>query len=210
MSVGPDKSRLAEYGEPTWDIARLFPRQGTWTAAEYVAMDTNQLVGFSNGFVEVLPTPTLTHQLVAGLPVRLLAAYVEPNRLGTVVAAPYKVRLEEGRYREPDVVFMRAGHEFRLSEQFALGADLVMEVVSEGDENRIRDLVAKRAEYAAAGIPEYWIVDPEQGQITVLTLDGATYTVHGEFSRGQQATSKLLPGFAVDVTSALAPKRVGG
>ena len=65
----------------------------------------------------------------------------------------------------------------------------------------------KREEYAKAGIPEYWIVDPELGQITVLVLDGSVYAVHGEFARGQQATSKLLPGFAVDVTAALAPKR---
>jgi Uma2 family endonuclease len=80
-------------------------------------------------------------------------------------------------------------------------------VVSGGEDDRRGDLTNKRAEYAAAGIPEYWIVDPEEGRITVLILDGTTYTVHGEFSRGQQATSKLLPGFVVDVASALAPKR---
>jgi hypothetical protein len=40
----------------------------------------------------------------------------------------------------------------------------------------------------------------------VLTLDGQTYVVHGEFKRGEQATSKLLPGFVVDVTSALTAK----
>ena len=47
-----------------------------------------------------------------------------------------------------------------------------MEVVSSGDEDRRRDLKTKRDEYALAGIPEYWIVDPELDQITVLTLDG--------------------------------------
>jgi hypothetical protein len=51
------------------------------------------------------------------------------------------------------------------------------------------------------------VYDREQGQITVLTLCGTTYAVDGEFSRGQRATSKLLPGFAVDMTSALAAKR---
>ncbi len=47
----------------------------------------------------------------------------------------------------------------------------------------------------------------EKGQITVLTLDGTEYAVHGTFARGEQATSKLLPGFGVDVTDALAAKR---
>jgi Uma2 family endonuclease len=60
---------------------------------------------------------------------------------------------------------------------------------------------------SSSSFPKYWIVDPELGQITVLTLDERTYVVHGEFKPGQQATSKLLPGFAVDITSALEPKR---
>ena len=207
MSIAPDKPRLPVYGEPTWEIAQLFPTQGTWSEAEYLALDTNHLVEFSDGFVEFLPMPRLTHQLIAQLLFRLLQAFVEDNGLGTVVSAPYKVRLWEGKYREPDVLFMRADHVSRLTEQYSEGADLVMEVVSDGDENRLRDLVTKRDEYARAGIPEYWIVDPELEQISVLTLDGMSYAVHGEFKRGEQATSKLLGGFAVDVSAALAPKR---
>ena len=79
-----------------------------------------------------------------------------------------------------------------------------MEVVSEGAENRKRDLETKRQEYAEAGISEYWIVDPQEQRITVLTLDGQTYRVHGEFVPGMQATSVLLPGFSVDVESVFA------
>jgi Uma2 family endonuclease len=60
---------------------------------------------------------------------------------------------------------------------------------------------------ASPALRIYWIVDPELGQIRVLTLNNQTYVVHGEFKRGDQAASKLLPGFAVDVTSALDPKR---
>ena len=85
-----------------------------------------------------------------------------------------------------------------------------MEVVSSSDDDRSRDLETKREEYAQARIPEYWIVDPEVGQITVLTLDGETYVVHGEFKRGEQATSKLLPGFAVDVATVRPALRPAG
>jgi len=207
MSIARDNPRPPVYGEPTWEIAQLFPTQGTWSEAEYLALDTNHLVEFSDGFVEFLPMPTMTHQLIAHLLHRLLVAFVEDNGLGTVVGAPYVVRLWQGKCRAPDVLFMRADHASRLGEQYSEGADLVMEVVSDGDENHLRDLVAKRDEYARAGIPEYWIVDPELGQISVLTLDGTSYAVHGEFKRGEHATSKLLPGFAVDVSAALAPKR---
>ena len=77
-----------------------------------------------------------------------------------------------------------------------------MEVVSEDDPGR--DLDTKRGEYAQAGIPEYWIVDPQQQRIIVLRLDGDRYLEHGTFGPGQRATSHLLPGFDVDVSAALA------
>jgi Uma2 family endonuclease len=102
---------------------------------------------------------------------------------------------------------MLVEHASRITDDFWIGADLVMEVVSGSESDRRRDLVKKREDYAKANIPEYWIVDPDLGQITILTLEGTAYAVHGTFSRGEQATSKLLPGFAVDVTVALAAKR---
>jgi len=52
---------------------------------------------------------------------------------------------------------------------------LVVEVVSPGRENADRDYRYKRSQYQARGIAEYWIVDPIQKQITVLTLVSGLY-----------------------------------
>ena len=60
--------------------------------------------------------------------------------------------------------------------------------------------MTKRREYAQAGIPEYWIVDPTDASITVLTLQGQEYALHGEFVAGETALSVLLEGFTVDVS----------
>ncbi len=50
---------------------------------------------------------------------------------------------------------------------------LIIEVVSPGTTNRTRDYRYKRTEYAARGIAEYWIVDPEERKITIcLWVDG--------------------------------------
>jgi Uma2 family endonuclease len=203
-SLEPDGLR---YGEPTWDIAQLFPAQGTWTESEYFALETQRRMEFSHGFLEILPMPTVLHQRIAAFLFSALSAFVLGMNLGEVLFTGVRVRLWPGKFREPDVLFMSAEHSDRMTDQYWEGADLVMEIVSSADEDRRRDLKTKREEYALARIPEYWIVDPEFGQITVLTLEGQTYAVHGEFKRGEQATSKLLPGFGVDVTSALAPKR---
>lgn len=51
----------------------------------------------------------------------------------------------------------------------------VLEVVSPGKENEDRDYRYKRSEYAARGIAEYWIVDPERAHVVVLTLVDGLY-----------------------------------
>ena len=78
-----------------------------------------------------------------------------------------------------------------------LGADLVVEIVS--SDNPERDTREKRADYAEAGIPEYWIVKPEDETIMVLRLEGEQYAEHGVFRRGDTATSALLAGFTLSV-----------
>jgi Uma2 family endonuclease len=177
--------------------------QGSWCEGEYLLLQTNHLVELSNGFLEVLPMPTTSHQRLALYLYGLLLAFATGRDLGMVLAAPLRVRLWRGKFREPDVVFMSKAHADRIGEEYWKGADLVMEVVSGEREDRRRDLVTKRQEYARARIPEYWIIDPQEERITVLRLRGKRYIVHGEFARGTVATSHLLAGFAVDVNEAL-------
>jgi Uma2 family endonuclease len=188
-------------------VAYLFPAQGDWTEADYLCLDTNRLIELSEGCLEVHPMPTIFHQLIVGQLYDLLKAFVATHVPGMVLLAPLPVRLGSGKYREPAIVYLRPERVRDLHGQ-PEGADLAVEVVSEGAENRKRDLEIKRREYAAASIPEYWIVDPQERRITVLVLDGQAYRVHGEFGPGTQATSVLLPGFvvAVDAVFAAAPR----
>lgn len=187
--------------EPTWDVAKLFPFQGGWSESDYLALSesTNQLVELKQGRVEVLPMPTMAHQLIVTFLYDAIRAFARPKNLGIALIAPLRVRLAPGEFREPDVIFMLKEHRVRAANEFWEGADLIMEVVSRDPGSQKRDLVEKRADYESAGVPEYWIVDPFEKRITVLTLDGSAYAVYGEFEPGQQAGSQLLPGFAVEV-----------
>lgn len=195
------QEREAVLPEPAWEFARLFPAQGQWDEEDYFAIETNQLVEFSNGHLEVLEMPSITHQLIALALFRLFDRWVEAQALGKVLLAPIKVQLWPGKYREPDLLFIAPHRLAQRTDQYWLGADLVVEVISPGD--RQRDTKTKRREYAQAGIPEYWLVDPEAQTITVLTLTqtpgASSYRVHGEFRAGQHATSCLLADFVVDV-----------
>lgn len=189
-----------QYGRPTWEIAHLFPYQGAWSEDEYLALNSNHLIEFSSGVLEVLPMPTEQHQQIVLFLYRILFAFIAPNQLGTVLTAPLRVRLWDGKFREPDIVFLLAQHADRRGNKYWRGADLVMEVISEDDPER--DLVTKRVEYAQAGICEYWLLDPRDRTVAVLALDAAAgeYAVAGRYAQGDTARSVLLDGFAVEVT----------
>jgi Uma2 family endonuclease len=190
----------ASVGEPAWPVALLFPSQGEWTEEDYLALDTKRLIELSNGCLEVLPMPTPFHQLVAQFLFKLLDAFVILHKLGLAFMAPFCVRLRPKKIRQPDVVFLRPG---RLTSRTrpSAGADLAMEVVSEGAKARERDLVTKRTEYARARIPEYWIIDLVGKRIILLTLHGKKYRLRGEYVPGEKVASIELPGFEVEVAA---------
>ena len=192
--------------EPAWDIARLFPAQGHWSESTYLSFteSLNQLVELVDGRVEVLEMPTKSHQKAVQYLLNLLLTFLTSHRLGDAICAPYRVRLRGQTFREPDIIVYLAGHMSRFGERFGEGADLVMEVVSGDAASRTRDYEDKRRDYAEAGIPEYWIVDPTERRIMVLRLEGDTYSVSGEYAEGQEAESKLLAGFGVDIARVLA------
>ena len=182
-------------------LCDAMPPQGCWSDKQYLWLTdrTRRLVEFTDGQVEELPMPTFIHQAIIGFLYRLFDAYIEPLG-GIALFAGLRMRVREGKFREPDLLLLRNRSDPRNRDRFWLGADLVVEVVSPDDPTR--DLVTKRTDYAEAGIPEYWIVDPRFETVAVLTLaSGNIYVERGVFSRGDAATSPLLDGFSVDVTA---------
>ena len=185
-------------GAPFGEIAMVFPNQGHWSEKEYLDLSerTNRLVEMNEGCLEVPDFPGKIHQQITYFLLRSLEDFVRPNKLGKVIFAAYPLRLRDDRFREPDVLFVLTEHLAWFGGKFATGADLVVEVVSE---DRARDFHKKRSEYEEAGIPEYWIVDPRERQITVLGLVNGVYEVVGDYSGEGRAESKILPGFSVEL-----------
>lgn len=196
MSQAITLSKSSRPGEPVWEIAELFPQQGAWSEQDYLALTTNRLVEFDNGIIEILPLPTLNHQLIALFIYDLFRAFIAKRALGgKVLVAAYRLRISSGKYREPDVLYLSQEQIAKADQQFTDLAELVVEVVSSDKPDR--DYVSKRADYAAAGVPEYWIIDLEERQILVLRLERGVYVEHGRFTIGQQATSHRFSGLTV-------------
>jgi Uma2 family endonuclease len=183
----------------------LEPLQGLWSVEQYLALtnQTNRLIEYTDGVIEALPMPTDKHQAISLFLLLSLLAFVRP-RGGAVFYAPLRLEVRPGKFREPDLLLLERADDPRRQNEYWLGADLVVEIVS--PDMPKRDTEEKPVDYAEAGIPEYWIVNPLTDTVTVLTLQGEAYVEHGVFRRGDQASSRLLDGFGVDVNAVLDAK----
>jgi Uma2 family endonuclease len=194
--------------QPAWEVARLFPPQGKCSVADYLALteSSNQLVEYSAGFIEVLETPSEVHQFVLLAVYGQLAAFnrAHPRDPGfTLITAPFRIRLSADEFREPDLALMLDSHRARRNNQYWDRADLVVEILSPGKRAHDRDLLLKRTDYARAGIPEYWVVSPEDRTVTVFSLPASadSYAEPKTFRITDTLVSSLVPNLRVRVAA---------
>ena len=86
---------------------------------------------------------------------------------------------------------------------------LIVEVVSPGKPNRGRDYLRKRAQYDAIGIPEYLIVDPQEGVVILLVLMGEGYQEAGRYQGQQRLLSSTFPDLDLTAEQILAAGQMG-
>lgn len=113
----------------------------------------------------------------------------------------------EPKNRFPDLAVIRDEHIPLLQQRDTLRLSmpppvLVVEVVSPGDVQRDRDYIANRQQYQDRGIPEYWLIDPLQAQMLVLTLTDGSY--QGQPLQGEAAIASIgLPNLQLTVDQLL-------
>ncbi|MEM6691050.1 MAG: Uma2 family endonuclease [Planctomycetota bacterium] len=122
---------------------------------------------------------------------------------GRAFFAPLPLQVSETRAREPDVMFVFRQNSHQRDGRYWSAADFVVEVVSENDPNC--DFVAKARNYAIAGVPEYWIIDPRDRSVTRLHSPGdGSYAAKAVIGIGQTIKSMTLDGFQISVDALLA------
>jgi Uma2 family endonuclease len=196
----PPAVEIAAQSEWKDMLEEILPPQGEWSEEEYLVLTDhrNHLVEYTDGFLEVLPTPTREHQRMLKFLFHVFCQFFD-TRGGEVLFSPLRLRIRPGKFREPDLLLFLAASDPRGQNRFWDGADLALEVVSEDKPER--DLVDKRIDYAEGRIPEYWIVNPQNETITVLQLVGDAYKEAGCYRRGELAYSVLRPEFGVAVNT---------
>jgi len=188
-------------GEPAWEAAYMLPLQGSWSEEDFLKFHTNRMAELVDGRLEILPMPTLKHQRILRW---LLGMFEGAAPVGSITLfAPLPTRLFPGTIREPDLLYIAPENAPGPEVDYPTHIDLALEIVSPGKDARQRDYEDKRADYARAGISEYWIVDPLENQVTVLVLQDSIYIDHGVFRIGDVASGLLLPALSIDVRAML-------
>jgi Uma2 family endonuclease len=146
---------------------------GGFTADDYRRIpDEGRRIELLDGVVVVSPSPARPHQRAVTRLTVILDRSTPPS-LETLVG-PYDIRVRPVKVFEPDLLVLP-----RDDDQAAL---LVVEVLSKY--GRSYDRRVKRSEYQAAGIPSYWIIDPDAPSVTVLELSSRGSYREAEFFHG--------------------------
>lgn len=148
----------------------LMPLSGEWTADDLDALpDDGFRYELVDGVLLVSPSPAAPHQIgLAGLLFALHAAAPPQVR---VLPAPLDIRFTPTRQLQPDIVVIP-----RVTPSGPKVTDLpllAVEVLSPS--TRATDLTLKRHVFEQAGVPSYWLLDPEVPSLTVLELVDASY-----------------------------------
>jgi len=148
---------------------------GRMSYEEFLAWaDEGAHVEWVDGEVVFMSPVSTEHQLLAAFLAALLQFFVEANKLGLVLTAPFQMKLAvRPSGREPDVIFIARERRADLKKAYLDGpADLAIEVIS--PDSRARDRGDKYYEYEQAGVREYWLLDPirKQAEFYRLGSDG--------------------------------------
>jgi Uma2 family endonuclease len=128
---------------------------------EYLAWDEeHRIIEWHDGKAIVHMPPSKKHQEIAEFLSRLISLFVRMFSLGSAHIPPFEVRLPQGLgSREPDLFFVSTANQDKFdAHRFDGAPDLIVEIVS--DSSVSRDRQEKFRAYEAAGVAEYWIIDP--------------------------------------------------
>lgn len=172
----------------------LFYRYGA-TVADYERAATEDARLELLDEVLIMHSPaSIRHEDMFAFLLTLIREYATPRGLGRAFGSRAAMYLNDARRFEPDLIFIRSEHLHRLGEVALEGpADLVIEILSRA--TRDYDTGEKRDAYAEGGVPELWLIDPENRR---LLVDRPAGRRHAELAEGAFEPA-ALPGLQLDV-----------
>jgi Uma2 family endonuclease len=162
-------------------------RKGSYTWDDFVALPDDDRRELIDGELVEVEVPNGIHEYIVAMLAFYLVGYAK-KRGGSVRASGYKVRITERRGVMPDVQYFAPDNEPDQSQDVGLVAgrpDIAIEIISKS--GRRYDRIVKLGYYASIGVPEYWLVDPEN-----RTLERLVHTKDGYVIRETLEGSSLF------------------
>lgn len=174
-----------------------------FTFEEYLHYDdgTDNRYELEDGELILMNPPTFRHAFIISFLNDAFASQIRQLSLPWITLSGIGVRTSIIRARIPDICVINREEVANLDVSAVIeSAIIAVEIVS--PESRTRDYRFKRSEYSVVGIPEYWIVDPIEQKITVLTWVEGLYE-QVEFRGNERIVSQTFPELVLTVEQVL-------
>jgi Uma2 family endonuclease len=146
---------------------------------------------------EIIPmaAASRSHEELFGFLLTVLKIWVQRRNLGRVIGSQFVMKLDpQRRGRGPDIMFVTRERERLLTPTYLDGpADVAIEIISR--ESIGRDRGDKYVEYEAAGVREYWLLDPERQQAEFYRLTEAGHYRQALPEADNIFRSEVITGF---------------
>ncbi|MGE0129142.1 MAG: Uma2 family endonuclease [Blastocatellales bacterium] len=186
----------------TSPLVRKYTLEEFWTLPEPKDGAKLELIA---GVLYMSPPPDFPHNFSSSSLTTIFGAYlVQSGDRGRMFVPRAALWTGTATYVEPDLFYISTRTSSEIDMTRPNRADLVVEIISPG--TAIYDSNTKADTYAALGVRELWLVDPENETIEVRNLKRAkkgekgSYGAGRVFKRGERVESKVLPKFSPSVS----------
>jgi Uma2 family endonuclease len=143
----------------------------------------------------VTPAPSPFHQRASKRLQRQLEAHFEDSGRAEVFNAPIDLILTNHDVTQPDLAVVETSSITRRG--IEAPPLLVVEVLSPSTESFDRQVKARR--YAALGVPNYWVLDPDARRLECFRNDGGRYVLSVTAEREERIAIPEFPGLIIDL-----------
>lgn len=179
------------------EIQRILQAEQIKRSEFYRIITPKDKAEFINGEIIFHSPVRLRHNRVGKLLLVLIDAYVRKHQLGYVGYEKLLISLTRNDY-EPDICFFRrdVSQTFSPQQMRFPAPDFIVEILSDTTLKIDREI--KFDDYAAHGVKEYWIIDPDAEIVEQYLLQDEEYMLLKKTDSGI-LKSEAIPGFTIPV-----------
>jgi Uma2 family endonuclease len=168
------------------------------TIDEWAKLPEDEEGELVDGWLVEEEAPDFVHEVIVAWLLEHLAPWARRHG-GIAGGSDAKLALSPSRGRKPDVTVFLGDRMPPARGLVRVPPHVAVEIVSSQARDRRRDRVDKRAEYAAFGVPFYWLVDAEPLRVEIHQLVDDGHVVAATFTDGVQRDVPGGPGRVLDV-----------